>query len=112
MELTREEVEFLSAWAREEWEPACYGLPAHRSQLAHGISGAHLTLLIKAWAESEGKKDREILDVFGNADPQWPWKTNELFGQRVAEAVRWRNRPLHAAEASGASGATSPLMKS
>jgi hypothetical protein len=24
--------DFLSAWAREEWEPACYQLPSHRLQ--------------------------------------------------------------------------------
>ena len=35
MRLTHDELEFLSAWAREEWEPACYRLPAHRLQLAH-----------------------------------------------------------------------------
>ena len=27
MKLTHDELEFLSAWAREEWEPACYQLP-------------------------------------------------------------------------------------
>ena len=48
MTLTREELEFLSAWAREEWEPACYDLPAHRLHLAHGIVGAQLISLIKA----------------------------------------------------------------
>jgi hypothetical protein len=35
MKLTLEDLEFLSAWAHEEWEPACYQLPAHRLQLAH-----------------------------------------------------------------------------
>ena len=39
MKLTHDELEFLSAWAREEWEPACYELPAHRLQLAHGVVG-------------------------------------------------------------------------
>src|SRR5438445_545334 len=37
MKLTHEELEFLSAWAREEWEPACYQLPSHRLQLAHRV---------------------------------------------------------------------------
>ena len=39
MNLTHAELEFLSAWAREEWEPACYQLPCHRLQLAHGVAG-------------------------------------------------------------------------
>ena len=38
MKLTHDEVEFLSASAREEWEPACYEMPAHRLQLAHGVA--------------------------------------------------------------------------
>lgn len=48
MKLTQEEAEFLSAWAREEWEPACYQLPAHRLQLAHGVSGAQPGREVKA----------------------------------------------------------------
>jgi len=72
MKLTHEEVEFLSAWAREEWEPACYQLPAHRLQLAHGISGAQLIVFIKAWTESEGKKDQDILDAAAKPQPRWP----------------------------------------
>jgi len=39
MKLTHNELEFLAAWAREEWEPACYQLPSHRLQLAHGVRG-------------------------------------------------------------------------
>ena len=39
MKLARDELEFLAAWAREEWKPACYELPAHRLQLAHGVAG-------------------------------------------------------------------------
>ena len=31
--LTDSELEYLSAWSREEWEAACYKLPAHRLQL-------------------------------------------------------------------------------
>ena len=52
MKLTHDELEFLSAWAREKWEPACYQLPAHRLQLTHGVSGARLIELIKAWAQA------------------------------------------------------------
>ncbi|MBV9124358.1 MAG: hypothetical protein JO112_13445, partial [Planctomycetes bacterium] len=90
MKLTDAELEFLSAWAREEWEPACYQLPAHHLQLAHSVSGAQLILLIKAWTEGEGKKDRDILGAAGNPQPRWPWPTTEEFGGRVAEASRWR----------------------
>jgi hypothetical protein len=90
MKLTHAELEFLSAWAREEWEPACYQLPAHRHQLAHGISGAQLIVLIKAWTEGEGKKDQDILGAAANPEPRWPWPTTEDFAGRFAEASRWR----------------------
>lgn len=90
MKLTRDELEFLSAWAREEWEPACYHLPCHRLQLAHGVRGAHLLTFIKAWTEAEGKKDLDILDAAPNPEPRWPWPTTEAFGTRLAEASRWR----------------------
>jgi hypothetical protein len=72
MKLTLSELEFLSAWAREEWEPECYKLPAHRLQLAHGLTGAFLIDLIKAWTETEGKKDEDIIKAATNADPSWP----------------------------------------
>ena len=90
MKLTQEELEFLSAWAREEWEPACYRLPAHRLQLAHHVSGAQLIVFIKAWTESEGKKDRDILDAVVNSQPSWPWSSTEDFRGRFEEASRWK----------------------
>jgi hypothetical protein len=71
MKLTHDELEFVSAWAREEWEPGCYGLPAHRLQLGHGVAGADLIQFIKAWTESEGKKDQDILAA-ANPQPHWP----------------------------------------
>jgi hypothetical protein len=86
MKLTQDELEFLSAWAREEWEPACYELPAHRLQLAHGVAGAQLIALIKAWTEGEGKKDQEILAAAVNPQPRWPWSTTGDFTGRLAEA--------------------------
>lgn len=92
MKLTHDELEFLSAWAREEWEPACYQLPAHRLQLAHGVSGAQLITFIKAWADTEGKKDQDILDGAAIPQPGWPWATAEDFGGRFAEASQWRIR--------------------
>jgi hypothetical protein len=86
MKLTKNELEFLSAWAREEWEPACYQLPAHRLQLAHGVPGASLVVFIKAWTEAEGKKDQEILQAAAARAPNWPWSTTEEFRTRFEEA--------------------------
>ena len=90
MKLTHDELEFLSAWAREEWEPACYELPAHRLQLAHGVAGAQLILFIKAWTESEDKKDQDILVAAVNEQPRWPWSTTGDFAGRLAEARELR----------------------
>jgi hypothetical protein len=92
MKLTPDELEFLSAWAREEWEPACYHLPAHRLQLAHGVSGAQLIVFIKAWTEGEGKKDQDLLSAAVNAQPRWPWSTTEEFAARLEEAGRCRTQ--------------------
>jgi hypothetical protein len=90
VKLTREEIEFLSAWAREEWEAACYRLPAHCLQLAHGVSGAQLIEFIKTWTEGEGKKDQDILNAGGDPQPRWPWSTTEEFRERFVEASRGR----------------------
>jgi hypothetical protein len=90
MKLTQDELEFLSASAREEWEPACYQLPCHRLQLAHGVSGAQLTVFIKAWTAGEGKKDQDILGAGVHPQRRWPWATTEDFNARFAEASRWR----------------------
>jgi hypothetical protein len=92
MKLTQDELEFLSAWAHEEWEPACYQLPAHRLQLAHGVSGAQLVVFIKAWTEGEDKKDQDILGAAVSPRAHWPWPTSEDFRSRFAEADRWRAR--------------------
>lgn len=86
MKLTHGEAEFLSAWAREEWEPPCYRLPCHRLQLGHGVSGAQLLVFIKAWTQSEGKEDIDILNAATNPQPRWPWPTAEDFSARFAEA--------------------------
>ena len=90
MKLTASELEFLSAWAREEWEPACYRLPAHRLQLALEVPGASLIVFIKAWTEAERKKDQEIIDVAANPVPNWPWSTTEVFRTRLEHASRQR----------------------
>jgi hypothetical protein len=104
MKLTHDELEFLSAWAREEWEPGCYQLPSHRLQLTHGVSGAQLVEFIKVWTEGEGKKDADILSVGRNFQPRWPWPTAEDFGARFAEAIRWRTQRKGMKNASGAVG--------
>jgi hypothetical protein len=88
MKLTNSELEYLAAWAREEWEPACYQLPAHRLQLAHGIAGASLIVFIKAWTTAEKKKDQDILQASANREPNWPWSTSEQFRTRLEEASR------------------------
>ena len=93
MKLTNGELEFLSAWACEEWEPACYELPAHRLQMAHGVAGSQLILFIKAWTESEGKKDQDILAAGVNPRPRWPWPTNDEFAGRLAEASERQTYP-------------------
>jgi hypothetical protein len=90
MTLTKGELEFLAAWAREEWQPACYQLPAHRLQLDHGVTGAHLILIIKAWTQAEHKKDKDILDAAADVEPIWPWPTAEDFQRRLNESNKLR----------------------
>ena len=61
MKLTHAELEFLSAWAREEWEPACYDLPAHRLQLAHGVVGTNLSCSSKLGLKSKARRIKRFL---------------------------------------------------
>jgi len=86
MRLRNAEVEFLAAWAREEWELRCYQRFAHQLQLANRVAGALLMSFIKAWTNNEGKKDRDILDAAQNPAPAWPWSTPEEFQTRLEEA--------------------------
>ncbi|MFO0968459.1 MAG: hypothetical protein U0793_23125 [Gemmataceae bacterium] len=97
MTLRQDELEYLSAWGREEWEPACYQLPAHRLQLAHGVTGSELIALIKAWSQALKKKDQEILTAGSNADPPWPWTTLQEFQSRVAQAEGKNDLHAHSA---------------
>jgi hypothetical protein len=101
MKLTHDELEFLSAWAREEWEPACYQLPCHRLQLLHGVFGAQFVALIKIWTEGQGKMDREILGAAEGSQPSWPWPAAEVFAARYEEAVRWHTHRGEEQKASG-----------
>jgi hypothetical protein len=88
MNLTHDELDFLTAWACEEWEPACYQLPCHRLQLSHGVSGAQLLVLIKVWTEGECKMGLDILSAATNSQPRWPWSTTDYFSARYDKAVR------------------------
>jgi hypothetical protein len=90
--LTPSELDFLSAWAREEWEPECYQLPAHRLQLVHGVPGGRLIVFIKAWTQAERKKDQDILQAAANGEPEWPWNTVEEFETRFEEASKLRSQ--------------------
>jgi hypothetical protein len=90
MKLTDAEIEYLAAWAREEWQPQCYQLPAHRLQLRHGVTGAWLIKFIKAWTKAEGKKDQDILHAAANAEPSWPWSGTDMFMSRLEEIRRNR----------------------
>ncbi|MFL5245676.1 MAG: hypothetical protein ACJ8FY_26570 [Gemmataceae bacterium] len=79
MILTHEELESLSAWAREEWEPAYYRLASHRLQLDHGVSSGQLVLFIKAWTESEGKKDLDNAQPWTRANAVGDsWRRSEF----------------------------------
>ena len=89
MKLTPMELEYLAAWAREEWEADCYRRPAHRLQLGHHVRGGQLIDLIKAWTEAEGKRDQAILEVGNNPNPAWPWRSDEECGARLSEAQRF-----------------------
>src|SRR5262245_60722927 len=77
MRPTPTEVEYVAAWAREEGEADCYHRPAHRLQLVHGVRGADLIDIIKAWTRAEGKPDQAILEAASNPNPRWPWESNE-----------------------------------
>jgi hypothetical protein len=84
VKLTPKELEFLSAWAREERAPDPYVLPAHRLQATHQVRGVFLIRAIKAWARSSGRKDEDIFDLSDNANPAWPWASAEEANTRLA----------------------------
>jgi hypothetical protein len=90
MRLQPKELEFLSAWAREEKAIDPYALPAHQLQAAHHVRGVTLIRTIKAWARAEGRRDEEIFDLSNNPNPSWPWSSEEEMTERltgVAEEV-------------------------
>jgi hypothetical protein len=85
MKLQPQELEYLSAWAREEKAPDPYILPAHQLQAAHQVQGITLIRTIKAWARAEQRRDEDIFDLFSNPNPSWPWSSPEEFRERVKE---------------------------
>jgi hypothetical protein len=87
MKLKPEELEFLSAWAREEKAPDPYSLPAHRLQAAHTVKGVTLIRAIKAWARAEGCKDEDIFNLYENPRPHWPWSTEEEMAARLGDVA-------------------------
>jgi len=87
MKLRPDELEFLSAWAREERAANPYALPAHQWQAAHGVKGVSLIRLIKAWTRSEGRSDEDIFDLYHNPNPPWPWPDEEQLAARLAESA-------------------------
>jgi hypothetical protein len=87
MPLKPEELEFLSAWAREERAPDPYALPAHQLQAAHKVRGVNLIRAIKAWARAEGRRDEDIFTLCANPNPAWPWSSDEEMAQRLAGAA-------------------------
>ena len=89
MDLKPDELEFFSAWAREEKAADPYSLPAHQCQAAHRVKGVTLIRAIKAWASSQGRNDEDIFDLFENPRRRWPWPSEEELRARltaVAEA--------------------------
>jgi hypothetical protein len=96
MKLRPHELEFLSAWAREERAPNPYVLPAHQLQATHGVKGVSLIRLIKAWARSEGRKDEDIFNLHQNPNPPWPWPDEQQLAARLVEDVPTTDRGTNA----------------
>src|SRR5215831_10592068 len=83
MRLRTDELEFLSAWAREEKAPDPYALPAHRLQAAHRVRGVTFIRAIKAWARAEGRRDEDIFTLCDNPNPSWPWASEQEMTARL-----------------------------
>ena len=66
MQFTPEELDFLSAWAREEKALDPYTLPGHQLQAAHQVRGITLIRAIKAWARTEGRRDEDVFHLKDN----------------------------------------------
>jgi hypothetical protein len=84
MKFQADELEFLSAWAREEKAANPFTLPAHQLQAANKVPSVTLIRAIKAWARSEGTRDEDIFSLCASANPAWPWSSAEAQA-RLAE---------------------------
>jgi hypothetical protein len=87
MRFRSDELEFLSAWAREEKAADPYALPAHRLQAAHMVRGVTFIRAIKAWARAEGRPDEDIFQLYDNPQPSWPWSSNEELAERLTQTT-------------------------
>jgi len=87
MKLKRQELDFLSAWAREEKALDPYVLPAHQLQAIHKVRGVTLIRAIKAWARAEGRRDEDIFNHCDNPNPSWPWSSEEEMTQWLIETL-------------------------
>jgi len=82
MKLNQQELEFLSAWAREEKAANPYMLPAHQLQAVHKAPGVLLIRAIKAWARDAGRRDEDIFGLCDTANPSWPWSSLQELAER------------------------------
>jgi hypothetical protein len=78
MKLQAKELEFLSAWAREEKAADPYLLSAHQLQAHYQVKSVTLIRLIKAWAGAEGRRGEEIFHLSNNPNPPWPWSSGQV----------------------------------
>lgn len=85
MELAKDELAYLSTWAREERAKNPYVLPAHQLQAAHHVRGFVLIRLIKAWARAENRRDEDIFDLCNEPNPVWPWPSDHEFEEKLQE---------------------------
>jgi hypothetical protein len=85
MKLSTSELDYLSAWAREEKARDPYTLPAHQHQARYNVRGVTLIRAIKSWARTEGRKDEDLFDLCQNPNPSWPWSSEEEMTRRLAE---------------------------
>lgn len=83
MKWTPKELEYLSAWAREEKAKDPYSLPAHQLQAVHQVRGVTLIRAIKTWARAEGRRDEDIFGLYENPTPAWPWSSPEEMNKRL-----------------------------
>jgi hypothetical protein len=86
MNLTQEELYYLSVWSKEEFESQRAELPAHRLQQLHKADTLSLKIIFAVWQENELKEGREGLGLDSVPHLQWPWSTPVEFQLRSDEA--------------------------